>query len=146
MRTFSTLLFMLMVVHCFAGDQIQVLKVDDEHFWLLHTNTPSYQIQPCQTVILDSTHYTFTKPALIHSKPLSTICMFGVSGTNMAGYQLDWKPGKTRYEISGATLTPCDESPHFDGFKSGQQWNIGIYADYETNKSLAAWYGVIEVR
>src|ERR1017187_5095357 len=113
MSTLSKLLPVLLMASCLAGcmsadkdGQAPILKVDDEHFCLLHTNAPSYRIQPCRAVIFDATHYTFNMPALIRGKPLATICMFGVSGTNMAAYQLDWKPGKTRYEISGATLTP----------------------------------------
>jgi len=150
MRTFFKLVFFLVAIRCFAEEQVAVLKVDDEHFRLHGTNAPAYQMRPCQAVILDATNYTFDMPGLIQGKPLTKIIMLGLNGTNgvVGVYQLDWESGKTRYEISDATLTSLTgpDIGRFSGFKSGQNWIVRIDANYETNSSLAAWYGEIEVR
>jgi hypothetical protein len=156
MRSWQKLIVFFLAATCFAEDlpsakneQTPVLKIDDEHFSQPYsTNTaPSYRIPPSAKVIIDATHYTFKPNANVRVntvKRIADITLIG-GGTNLVIYYLPWKPNKTRYELSSATLQASDDSPAFTGFKSGQKWSILIGAEYETNKSAVEWQGDVEV-
>jgi hypothetical protein len=152
-RTISIVMVLFIVVGCSPGGRESsskaepVIDVDDQHSILHSTNATAYRIRPSPSMWIDAGHYTFDMPELIRDKPLTEIWIATDGDTNGPYfYQTAWETGKSRYELSKATLEPADTSPAFDGFKAGQTWTISISAEYETNKSLSAWYGTIEVR
>ena len=154
MRTLSTMLVFVLTVGCHTGSHsptdlpTPVLVIDSNHS-VLHSypNTEPYRIGPCLKLFIDAGDYTFEMPEVAKDRPVSEIWI--ATDGDRSGpflYVLRWEPGKTRYELSSATLDRSDNSPAFHGFRTGQKWTISISAEYETNKSVSAWYGTIEVR
>jgi hypothetical protein len=161
MRALSKLLLVLPValiaVRCQAGGsppadnaQDQTLKLDNAHSRSYSgTNQLAYQIWPAQKIYIDVPQYIFDRPGHIREKPPTDIDLIG-GISNSYRYTIPWEHGKTRYEISRATLHAAKEVPAFEGFESKQQWTLRISDAYETNVSFSVsfilWSGIINVQ
>jgi hypothetical protein len=130
-----------------------VLKVDDAHYVSNRENLrpERYKINPCSNLVVDATGYTFKPYLLPQGKPVNTIEIIQHRNdkeleAGQRRYFLALTPGKTRCELSSATLQPRPGSPPFAGFQTGERWFLFIGSAFQTNSVSPAWSGIIEVQ
>ena len=145
-------LLIIIIIMCsesftlFAADtNAPVVRVDDKHNLLkMSTNmiSETYRVRASSSMVLDATGYAYDLPPQIRGMPLCIL--MGQNKSNE--FVCAWQSGKTRYELSKATLRPSPGSKPFEGFKGGDFIMIGICVADKTRKDIPpVWFSYIDV-
>jgi uncharacterized protein YtpQ (UPF0354 family) len=122
-----------------------ILKIDSAHQMMNYptgTTPELYHFAACSTVILDATDYSFDIPPEIRNRPLNLI---HVVLDKTRQYQLEWQPGKMRYELSKSTLQPLKGSEPFEGFKTGDKIALAIGVVFAPGHFAPVWTSLANV-
>jgi uncharacterized protein YtpQ (UPF0354 family) len=122
-----------------------VVKVDGKHQMMNYpagSKPESYCVAACSRMILDAGDYEFDIPLEIRDKPLNSIQVL-LSKTRK--YELAWRPDKTRYVLSKATLQPLLGAEPFDGFKAGDKMMIAIGVVFAPRQFAPVWTSIVDV-
>jgi hypothetical protein len=129
-----------------ADTNAPILKVDSKHQMMNYpsgTKPESYRVRVSSNIILDATGYTFDVPLEIRDKPLNSV---QVVQSKFQKYELVWQLGRTRYELSKATLKPLPGSEPFAGFKAGDHMIVAIGVTYPPKSFAPVWVGIVDVK
>jgi hypothetical protein len=128
-----------------ADTNIPVVKVDSRHQMMNYpagTKPEIYRIRASSSLILDATDYNFDIPPELRDKPLNSV---QVAQTKTHKFELTWQPGKTRFELSNATLHPLPGGQSFEGFKSGDKILVAIGVTSAPRKFAPVWTSIVEI-
>jgi hypothetical protein len=128
-----------------AGTNAPVVAVDAKHQMINYpvgTKPDIYRVHASESIVLDATGYSFDVPPEIRDKPLNSV---QVVQSKTRQFKLTWQPGKTRYELSKATLQPLPGSKPFEGFQTGDRMIIAIGVTYEPREFAPVWTSIVEV-
>jgi hypothetical protein len=146
MRRFVTVIMCIGNFALHAADtNAPVVKVDEKHqmnYYRAGTKAETYHIHASPSIVLDATGYSFDIPLEVREKGLNSVQLVQ-SKTNQ--FELRWQPGKTRYELSKATLQPLPGSKPFEGFKAGDKMMVAIGVVYAPRKFAPVWISTVEV-
>jgi len=127
-----------------ADTNAPIIKVDEKHQGMNYPTDKTvevYRVPLASSMVLDAAGYTFKIPPPLQNQPLHSV---QVTLSAKEQFELTWKPGTTRYELSKDTLRPLPGSGPFQGFRAGGKVYVAVVVKKD-NRFTPVWTTVIQV-